>query len=316
MVLLNIILFFAWGSWFYLVTRSILRILGFISDELQKSEFLIYSETILLTNPRIIDILSNIFYVYGQTFIVIVTCGILVAYTYYSLRFNRGRIASNYIFYSFIFVFFCLISFIALFLPIGFNFSRFLPYPLLVSSVLIPESISIILELKKCSLSIKRKTRVYIIIIIILILMTHIFTFTFYDSIRNRAYNPQISESEWFGMSTFFDTRNDSLQIYDLGTTTSRFYDAISTKASVAPVGLTLLDHFGYTNQSKQRSLYKNDVYILINTIGRGMYAAIYPDYKDRWRFILEDYIKLNNDDSVDRIYSNSNLEVYLLVDV
>jgi len=68
--------------------------------------------------------------------------------------------------------------------------------------------------------------------------------------------------------------------------------------------------HFGYDEQPRLGASYNEDEYMILATWGRLLYVEIYPDMAEL-RYSQEDFVNLEKDPSVDRVYSNSGLDVY-----
>jgi len=133
--------------------------------------------------------------------------------------------------------------------------------------------------------------------------------------------------SDFYGMATFFETRDDSILILEHGTSQKRFYDAIYghsyPKVNIRydqghddqgyDEPLLPIDHFGYNTSFSFGSNYDGMRYFLLTTQGKKFYEHIYPEFPDNWRFIERDFEMLESDASVIRIYSNENLDIYFI---
>lgn len=73
-------------------------------------------------------------------------------------------------------------------------------------------------------------------------------------------------------------------------------------------------DHFNYTSLSFFGDYYSQPVYVVINTLFRIQYSKILPEYPEKWRFNQTDFLMLENDKSVYKVYSNREIDIYLLV--
>lgn len=321
--LLNIILVLTWGSWVYTFVFSLMMIFNFISDESIKSDYANYSDLVDKFSPGISDMIWYFISIYGRC-VLILTLGIIaIAYLYYLTRFKRIVTTSNEIFFTSVFIFFCVSSIIAFIIPFGFNFDRLLAYPIMISFILIPKSIMFIFEsdsncLKIVSVRNMRQILIYVFIAIIIATLVYLCTYTFFDSVRTRSTNPQVTDGELKGITMFFSSRNDSLQIRNLGINQLRFFEAIygrdKPKNNIRYSNTNLINHFGYNKNITQRYFYRVDTYILISTLlGRGSDQAIMPEYEFKWRFIPRDFAMMNNDSSVYEIYTNKDFETYLV---
>ncbi len=66
-------------------------------------------------------------------------------------------------------------------------------------------------------------------------------------------------------------------------------------------------------NETQSRIFYHNPKYLLINDHGKGFYPNIYPEFTDKWRYIPGDFERLSSDNQLQQVYSNSNLEIFLI---
>ena len=156
-------------------------------------------------------------------------------------------------------------------------------------------------------------------LVIMLIVLS---AFTFHLSPTIKQMNQQVPMSDYYGMATFFEKRDDSILILEHGTSQMRFHDAIYGRSypevnirydwgggnSLLPV-----DHFGYNASYSLGSNYDGKRYFLLTTQGKDFYEHMYPEFPDKWRFIERDFERLESDASVIRVCSNGNLALYLI---
>ena len=156
-------------------------------------------------------------------------------------------------------------------------------------------------------------------IVIVLIVLS---AFTLHLSPNIKRVNQQVPMSDYYGMATFFEKRDDSILILEHGTSQMRFHDAIYGRSypevnirydwgggnSLLPV-----DHFGYNASYSLGSNYDGKRYFLLTTQGKDFYEHMYPEFPDKWRFIERDFERLESDASVIRVCSNGNLALYLI---
>ena len=119
-------------------------------------------------------------------------------------------------------------------------------------------------------------------------------------------------------MSTFFSYRNESLSIFELGLTTFRFYDAIygysaGLNSSFEEKYMLPPDHFGYQNDTLSRNFYNSSKYLLLNYKGRELNPQINPEFEYKWSFGPKDFEQLKIDNKVQQVYSNGDLEIFML---
>jgi hypothetical protein len=144
--------------------------------------------------------------------------------------------------------------------------------------------------------------------------------FNLYLSPIVKQVNQQVTNSEYLGMSTFYQYRDESYQILEYGLSQKRMYDAIygvdypklnirySTTNSLMPP-----DHFSYTSRSSLGTGYYDSQYFILTKLGKYYYQNMYPEFQQKWRFYPADFEQLNFDASVQQIYKNGNLDVRLI---
>ena len=157
-------------------------------------------------------------------------------------------------------------------------------------------------------------------VLVIMVITLSIFTLHLSPVIKKS--NQQVPMSDFYGMATFFEKRDDSNLILEHGTSQMRFHNAIYGR-SYPKVNIRYgqgydepllpIDHFGYNTSFSFGSNYDGMRYFLLTTQGRKFYEHIYPEFPDNWRFIDRDFEMLEMDTSVIRVYSNENLDVYAI---
>ena len=214
-----------------------------------------------------------------------------------------------------------LILSIAMFVFSGsFGFGRVFAFANFFSLLIIPIGIYIFLFNNSKVRSITGTRIIKLLgVTLIIFLITYFSIFTLFLSPITKVPNSQVPRSDYIGMSTFFLQRDESLPILEHGPVSNRFYDTIygpstprlniyfSNRISIPP------DHFGYQNETLWGNLSHTPKYLLLNELGREFYPHMYPEFKKNWRFLAQDFERLKYDAKVQHVYSNKNLEVYLL---
>ena len=96
-----------------------------------------------------------------------------------------------------------------------------------------------------------------------------------------------------------------------------RFYDAIygvsAERLNIDYEDKNMIppDHFGYQNETISRNFYNIPKYLILNDVGRDFYLYIYPEFKNKWRFLNKDFERVNFDNKIQKLYSNRNLEIF-----
>jgi hypothetical protein len=154
------------------------------------------------------------------------------------------------------------------------------------------------------------------------IMLIFLSLFTLHLSPVSKQSNQQVPLSDYYGMAKFFEYRDDSIWILEYGITQWRFYETIYglsyPKVNIRfgqwhGEPLVPIDHFGYNTSSSFGFNYNGKRYFLLATQGKEMYENLFPEFPSKWRFIDEDFEKMRSDISVDQIYSNEYLMIYLI---
>jgi hypothetical protein len=74
----------------------------------------------------------------------------------------------------------------------------------------------------------------------------------------------------------------------------------------------TIPFHFGYEKQSSLGASYAEDRYMMINSRFRKQYIEVFPDMAEK-RFLPSDFEKLEDDFSLDKVYTNGELDSWYI---
>ncbi len=159
-----------------------------------------------------------------------------------------------------------------------------------------------------------------VLICVSVIMLTVLSIFTFHPSPIVKMTSQHVSEGDYYGTEAFFEKRDVSISILEYGISQKRFYDLIygvhSPRVNIKysrEGDLLPPDHFGYKSSYYLGSNYDEKQYFLLTPQGKQFYENMYPEFPDKWRFTDQDFERLMSDASTFRIYSNDNLEVYLI---
>jgi hypothetical protein len=138
---------------------------------------------------------------------------------------------------------------------------------------------------------------------------------TLFPSPKIQIVNQQISEGEYSGMKTFFKYREIDIVPLEFGTSQDRFYDLIygveaGKKDPFNGFSVEPISHFGYMSNISVSENYNEPKYFLLPYIGRNIYHYLEPK-KEKQRFWDEDFLRLNGDSDVEKIYTNSKFEIF-----
>lgn len=129
------------------------------------------------------------------------------------------------------------------------------------------------------------------------------------------AANHQVTQMEIDGTQWVFDNRNDDLLIDEFGIRQYRFEHLHAgthdNSPSIRRLETQPPDHFGYHEHPFLGERYDEDRYLLITRRGELHYPELFPTYPHFWRYTPEDFVRLQHDPSVSRIYDNGELQSY-----
>ncbi|WP_206731763.1 hypothetical protein [Halorubrum amylolyticum] len=129
--------------------------------------------------------------------------------------------------------------------------------------------------------------------------------------------NHQVTEMELDGTEWLFENRDPEHLIDEQGIYQYRFYHRYygtnQPNETIRWEGTAPPDHYNYTVNKRLGQSYDDDRYLLLPRAGRITYPERFPDYREQWRFVPEDFERLEVDRSVDRVYDNGEVNVYLV---
>ncbi|WP_435099613.1 hypothetical protein [Halorubrum sp. N11] len=129
--------------------------------------------------------------------------------------------------------------------------------------------------------------------------------------------NPQVTEMELDGTEWLFENRDPEHLIDEQGIKQYRFYHRYygvnQPNETIRWGGASPPDHYNYTVNERLGQSYDDDRYLLLPRLGRITYPERFPDYREQWRFVPEDFERLEVDRSVNRVYDNGEVNVYLI---
>ena len=218
------------------------------------------------------------------------------------------------------FIVFLMLSIAIFFIIDNFGFGRIFAFTTLFSLLLIPTGVYLFLYKNQNDRSLTGKTMIKLLgVIIIFFCVTYFSLFNLQSSPIIKSTNLQSPKSDHIGMSTFFSYRDESHPVLEFGLYSYRFYDAIYGESADRPniyyynENMIPPDHFAYQNETLSQNFYSNSKYLLINYRGREFYPHMYPEFKNNWRFLPGDFEQLKYDSKIQQIYSNKNLEIFMI---
>lgn len=160
-------------------------------------------------------------------------------------------------------------------------------------------------------LTIKKGIIFFVLLFVLLSSLFHI-----YYSPISYTPNQQVAKSDFIGMQTFFQYRDLSKDNRELGIIPYRYFDAIYgvVHPDHPPVQEIIpINHLGYDRQRSIKDVYPYSLYFFLDNQGKYFYQNIYPQFPKRWKFTPADFNRLEYDNGIQKIYTNDNLEIYLI---
>lgn len=315
-------IFSIWSTYIYLLTDVLDSLISSImGTDAVESEFLAQLDLLSQVEVDIIYLIKLGLFTYGLDAILGLLA--LISILYLLILYTKGGIKiPHFLLFSMV----CFILFFTLGVTIFFTINEFgygRVYNVAQIFSLIIISSSVVTAYRRLQNIGNFKKVIFCAltctIVIVLIVLS---AFTLHLSPNIKQVNQQVPMSDYYGMATFFEKRDDSILILEHGTSQMRFHDAIYG-CSYPEVnirydwggGNSLLpvDHFGYNASYSLGSNYDGKRYFLLTTQGKDFYEHMYPEFPDKWRFIERDFERLESDASVIRVCSNGNLALYLI---
>lgn len=318
-IIYMLIIFVMWQSLLYLFIKDLKQVFNwFGGQETASSQLQLFSLILVNGKPHLLDVIYTFFSIYGQLIIM----GLIAIITIIYLLKNKEKLNFFNIFSSIGFIVFSIWSAITLVVIHIFGFQRIYVITILFTIFLAFTFLQAFLSSKN---KILNKSYVKpLILCLIFIPLIFFSNFNLYFSPPIKTPNEQVSSSEYFGMQTFFEIRDDNFKVIEYGLSQTRFFNAIYyygnisngsiiSSKNLAYENSTPIDHFGYDNYTSIIDYYNRTSYLIVNDYGKELYPGIYPEYKDKWKFTPEDFDKLNEDKRLSLIYDNSNLQIYFM---
>jgi hypothetical protein len=153
-----------------------------------------------------------------------------------------------------------------------------------------------------------------VLVVVVLLLTASLTTMSLYESQLSSEFNPQVTEMELDGSQWVFENRNGDRKIEEFGIRQYRFHDAmygVTARDAVRREGTTPPAHFNYSARPHFGMNYDEDVYLILTRLGRITYPKKFPDYREFWAFTPQDFARLEEDPTVNRVYDNGEFTTY-----
>lgn len=315
-IMIMIIIFWTWQSYAYIIFGTFNEIYKWLYlESTSTSMFEEYYAQISLIKPDPLFLLTSFVYAYGIG-LILDFMGVISIIVFFKAWKNKKICMKIYFFmFSIIFVICVILGYLGLFIVTGTGLIRFLSYAFFVSFFLIPLGLEYLLRsYDRLASPLKL---LLILLSILLLFLDFLNIFTLYISPIIMSPGQQVTDSQLIGMNTFFDKRDEDIQIIEGGLSVSRISDAlygtIKQLKNVNYILPPIPPHFGYLNRIYFSDNYNESSYLIMSTLFRIYYRALFPDFPQRWKFNQADFHNLENDRSVSKFYSNHEIDIYLL---
>jgi hypothetical protein len=149
-----------------------------------------------------------------------------------------------------------------------------------------------------------------------LLLLVVLSVFTVYYSPLESRENHQVTRMEFEGSEWVFEhSGEEGIRVSTLGWSAERYHDARYGVWNETAPQIAAEDgapaHFNYTRYPYLGDSYQSDTNLGITRLGRIVFPAKFPDYREQWSFTPEDFARLEHDPTVDRTYDNGEFDGY-----
>jgi len=317
-MLIMIAIYFTWHSYATLLFGSFRRVYAWLYQEASgMSPFESHLEQIAEFKPDLFFLLNKFIYSYGLWLLYLFVGIISILIILNALKRNELALNINLATFSGGFILFFVIYILSQFIVTGgTGYRRAGHYAVIFALLLIPVALDYLLD------KYKKITRRYMHILVFLFLfsfcVTYLSVYTLYLSPITSSAGQHVADSQLIGMDTFFKIRSEDLQIMEGGISADRIKDALCGRSTILKNVVyrkkpSIPYHFNYNDCSYFGNYYDRPVYVVISKLFRICYPILLPEYQAAWRFNQTDFYMLENDKSVSRVYSNYELDVYLL---
>lgn len=316
------VIFLSWSTYIFLFGKTFIKFIdaivghGDVVSEMQR-----YTRVTQTHSIDIEHLIQYILNVYGQNMILGGLAFFCILFVIWAFIYRKTKVPVYLFFSIFGFLFFLVSALISLLTIDIFGWGRLYFGVKFFSLILIPLTILGFLDYLLLRYKTNVKNVIKLLFIgITLVLILYFSIFNIYMSPITRTTNQQVTTSDFTGMSFFFELRDTTIPAIEFGPSQDRYYDALYGKDAkrvnifYASNGeLSPLDHFGYTNSTHIKSKTGIPEYLIINDQGKTYYPALYPEFINDWRFTPGDIKKVHDDQNADYVYSNSNVEVFVI---
>jgi len=268
------------------------------------------TEAIAMYDVRILDILQILIFRYGHMLIYGILAFIFFLWMvkYYIKSRNETNLDLSIKRY-FPFFTVCLgFSFIFVLIAMGMHFLRYTRY---FKWVTLFSFFILGLGMTKFISNKKKYLKIFLVFILIMMLIS---VFSIHRSPLSRHANYVVTQQEYEGSKHFFDNAQTNVSTWEFGTSSRRMahmhYGRYSVPENIRNIeSEPMPDSFGYDDYQYVGENFTG--YIIHTEMTRMLFEEVFEEYEEHWFFDDEDYNRLNEDPSVQRLYDNGHYKVY-----
>lgn len=319
-MLIMIVIFFTWQSYAYILLGTFKRVYAWFYVEAgEPTRFEIYSQIISEVKPDIFFIIKSFIFssdLYGLR-LLLMSIGVISTFIVLKMWKDKKFCMNEFRLMCLMIFSICFsIYIVSQFIIYDVGYVRCVHYAAIFSIILTPLALGNLLK-RRDIMSIRYIKLLFIVFTVLSLCITYLSVFCVYTSPIIRSYGQHVTDSQLIGMNTFFEKRSEILRIIDGGISASRMKDALYGSKELQNVvyyaNSSIPYHFNYTSSLLFGDYYGKPVYVIISKVFRISSSKINPEYPERWRFNQTDFFMLENDKSVSKVYSNQELDIYLL---
>lgn len=299
-IAIAIIAFLSWQSYIYMMTYDLKVIYNWLIGEASTTEFLFLKDRIVDIDFTPLELGQLIIYSYGHYIILFVICFLLAIYLYLFKKRKPRNVCQIFSIISLsYFLVLTVMSFASIYI---FGFARLLLFAAFSSILFIASHFNDVVD------DLNKNKKFLFLISLAIIIMTYISIYNTFFSPIVKVNNDYVMESEIDGMKSFLENRNESIKILELGISSLRFHELLygreRLKSNLFPSQESRPpDHFKYDKF--------NSSYISVSQMGRLFYSSLYKGKESHWKFTPNDFVLLENEKGISKIYKNGCLDIY-----
>lgn len=308
LILTSFVIYFMWQSYVIVFAQSVYRINKWLLLEIGQSQFQHHSELISEMQPTTFFLLDAFVHKYGIYFLIFILSVISIIIITKLWKTKKISINIYNLLFSIGFIFSFVFYILSIFIVSESGFGRICFVAFMFSLLLIPTAFG---YLQKLPFNLISKATI-ILFALFLVTLTYLSIYTIHLTPISNSPGLHVTDSQLVGINSFFEKRNEHLKISEGGVSINRIGDALYGTSShqnnvVYAENSSIPPHFKFEKNQGE------PLYIIIGKLLRIIYPEIIPEYPKSWKFNQTDFNLFENNINVSKIYSNSEIDVYLL---